>query len=174
MLEKTNLARKVRGFDLCSVEEKHHASCHWGFKNEHHNFIRTQVRVKASRADTEQTHITAAHNEAFDSALQFVQEHIIQQKKVSSLRLIYINKLDECGYPNDGYRSENLMKCLQNHPNINSQIVFSKVEPGDRGCLSLYLVHSVRITVADAVACAYNLACVDKIKLIVWFNTTSL
>ena len=79
MLEKTNLARKVSGFDLCSVEEKHHASCHWGFKNEHHNFIRTQVRVKASRADTEQTHITAAHNEAFDSALQFVQEHIIQQ-----------------------------------------------------------------------------------------------
>ena len=32
-----------------------------------------QVRVKASRADTEQTHITAAHNEAFDSAHQFVQ-----------------------------------------------------------------------------------------------------
>ena len=170
MLGKTSFARKVRGFDLCSVEVKHHASCHWGFKNEHHNFIRTQVRVKASRADTEQTHITAAHNESFDWALQFVQEHIIQQKKViqlSSLRLIYINKLDECGYPNDGYRSENLMKCLQNHPNINSQIVFSKVEPGERGCLSLYLVYSVRITVADAVACAYNLASVDNIKDIV-------
>ena len=159
MLGNTSLARKVRGFDLCSVEAKHHASCHWGFKNEHHNFIRTQMRVKASRADTEQTHITAAHNEAFDSALQFVQEHIIQQKKaieLSSLRLIYIDKLDKCGYPNDGY-------CSENHPNINPKLSSARLSLVTEA-ESLYIVYGVRITVADAVACAYNLASVDKIK----------
>ena len=155
------------GIDLCSVEAKHHASCHRRFKNEHHNFIRTQERAKASITDTEQVHITAAHNEAFGSALKVVQENIIQENKVlplSSLRLIYIDKLDECGYPNDGYRSEHLMKRLKNHPDISSQIVFSKVDPGDRGCMSFYLVYNARITVADAVACAYNLASVDKMK----------
>jgi len=166
-LGKTSFARKVMGIDLCSVEAKHHASCHRRFKNEHHNFIRTQERAKASITDTEQVHITAAHNEAFGSALKVVQENIIQENKVlplSSLRLIYIDKLDECGYPNDGYRSEHLMKRLKNHPDISSQIVFSKVDPGDRGCMSFYLVYNARITVADAVACAYNLASVDKMK----------
>ena len=110
MLEKTSLARKVRGFDLCSVEAKHHASCHWVSKmNTTTSFAH---RWEWKPAHTEQTHITAAHNEACDSALQLVLDLIIQQKKViklSSLRLIYIDKLDECGYPNDGYRSENLM-----------------------------------------------------------------
>ena len=58
-LGKTSFARKVMGIDLCSVEAKHHASCHRRFKNEHHNFIRTQERAKASITQTEQVHITA-------------------------------------------------------------------------------------------------------------------
>ena len=163
---KTSLARKVRGFDLSAVEAKYHGSCHRSFKTEYHNFIRAQERAKVNRTDTEQARVTAAHNEAFNSTLQFIQDHIVKENKViqlSSLRLVYIDKLDQCGYPNDKYRGEHLMRRLQNHQ-INSQIVFSKVDPANKGCISFYLVYSSRITVADAVASAYRLASVDKIK----------
>ena len=43
-LGKTALARKIRGLDLCSVEAKHHTSCHRTFKTEYHNFIRAEER----------------------------------------------------------------------------------------------------------------------------------
>ena len=99
-LGKTSLAHKVRGFDLCFEEVKHYTSCHRAFKTEYHNFIHAEERAKSSSVDTEQACITAAHNEAFSSVLQFLQEYIIQNKvmQLSSLRLIYIDKLDECGY----------------------------------------------------------------------------
>ena len=56
------------------------------------------------------------------------------------------------------------MNRLQSHPDISPQIVFCKVYSGDKGCLSFYLVYSSNITVAEAIACAYTLASVDKIS----------
>ena len=71
----------------------------------------------------EQARITAAHIEAFSSVLQFLHKHIIQENNImqlSSFRLIYIDNLGECDYPNEKYRRENLMKQLQNYPDISS------------------------------------------------------
>ena len=59
---------------------------------------------------------------------------------------------------------EKLMKKLQNHTKISSQIVFSNVDPGDSGAQWFYLVYSSRITVAEAVASAFKLGTVDKIR----------
>ena len=84
--------------------------------------------------------------------------------QLSSLRLIYIDKLEEHRYPNDQYRSVNLMNRLQSYPDISPQIVFCKVYSGDKGCLSFYLVYNSNITVAKVIACAYKLASVDKIS----------
>ena len=60
-LGKTTLARKIGGFDLCSVEAKHHTSCHRTFKTEYHNLIRAEERAVAISTDTEWALITAAH-----------------------------------------------------------------------------------------------------------------
>ena len=45
--------------------------------------------------------------------------------QLSSLRLIYVDKLEENGYPNSEYRSEKLMHRLQNH-DISCNISFTK------------------------------------------------
>ena len=114
-LGKTALARKIRGFVLCSVEAKHHTSCHRTFKTEYHNFIRAEERAVARSTDTERALITAAHSDAFRSVLQYIQENIIKENKIATilLRLIYIDKLEEHGYPKYQYRSVNLMNLLQ-------------------------------------------------------------
>ena len=156
-LGKTTLARKIRGFDLCSVEAKHHTSCHRTFKTEYHNFIRVEKRAVARSTDTERALITAAHSDASRSVLQYIQETIIKENKIVqlySLRLIYIDTLTKHGYPNDQYCSVNLMNRLQSHPDISPRIVFCKVYSGDIGCLSFYLVYSSNRTVAEAIACA--------------------
>ena len=101
------------------MEAKHHTSCHRTFKTEYHNFIRAEERAVARITDTERALITAAHSAAFRSVLQYIHEDIIKENKIvqlSSLRLIYIDKLEEHGYPNDQYRSVNLMNRLQSHP----------------------------------------------------------
>ena len=92
-LGKTVQARKIRELDLCSVEAKHHTSCHRTFKTEYHNFIRAEERAVARSTDTERALITAAHSNAFRSVLQYIHEDIIKENKIvqlSSLRLIYI------------------------------------------------------------------------------------
>ena len=73
--------------------------------------------------DTERALITAAHSAAFRSVLQYIHEDIIKENKIvhlSSLRLIYIDKLEEHGYPNDQYRNVNLMNRLQSHPDTSA------------------------------------------------------
>ena len=78
--------------------------------------------------------VTAAHSDALRSVLQYIQENISKENNIvqlSSLRLIYVDKLEEHGYPNDQYRSVNLMNRLQSHPDISPQIVFCKVYTGD-------------------------------------------
>ena len=81
-LGKTALAREIRGFDLCSVEAKHHTSCHQTFKTEYHNFIRAEERAVARSTDTERALITAAHSDTLRSALQYIHEILSKRTKV--------------------------------------------------------------------------------------------
>ena len=62
--------------------------------------------------------------------------------KLSSLRLVYIDKLDENYNPNLEYWSEKLLHCLQNHE-INEIVSFNQFSPGDKGCVSFSLMCSV-------------------------------
>ena len=98
---------------------------------------------------------------------EYVLEHVIEQNKVlqlSSLRLIYVNELEQNGVSNPDYQSEKLINQLKKHE-IRDEIVFNKVSPGDRGCVSFYLVYSANITVTvDTVPFGYKLASTDKVK----------
>ena len=55
------------------------------------------------------------------------------------------------------------MDRLQINPDIKSKIMFTKVNPNDKGIMSFYIVYSVRITIADAVSLVSKLASSDKI-----------
>ena len=59
------------------------------------------------------------------------------------------------------YRSEMLKDRLQNHE-IHKFIAFAKVNPGNKGCISFYLVYNASVSVADAVTYAYKLGSQDK------------
>ena len=54
--------------------------CHLHFKNKFNNFIHVQERAKVKASDTEQTQVTAAHNEAFNSVIKYIEKHIIKQQ----------------------------------------------------------------------------------------------
>ena len=94
-LGKTALVRNIRGFDLCSVEAKHHRSCHRTFETEYLNFIRAVGRAVARSTDTERVLITAAHSDALRSVLQYIQENVIKENTIVQLSsLIYVDKLE--------------------------------------------------------------------------------
>ena len=81
------------------------------FCNDWNNYKRAYGRSQ-NRDGTDQEAITAAHSEAFQAVLYFIQQQVIVQKQVlqlSALRLIYINVLEEKGFPNSDYRHEQLM-----------------------------------------------------------------
>jgi len=110
--------------------------------------------------------MSAAHEKALASVLEYNQTHVIQQNEVlrlTSLRLIYVGDLKENGCEKSNYRSEKLLKRLQSDP-MKDYIQFTKVEDnkGDAIGLSLWLVFSANITVSHAIARAYSIGSTDN------------
>lgn len=163
-LGQTRLYRQVQGQDLHAAEAQCHPSCRDRFRDTYRNHLMKKERAKNQDQDTEQTHRAAAHVNAFDRVLQVLSKNVIDQNNImqlSSLRLVYIEQLERNNYPNPSYQSEKLLRRLQKHA-ISDLICFTKVNPGDKGCLSFILIYSKDITVAEAVAYSYKLGSVDK------------
>ena len=107
--------------------------------------------------------MAAANEEAFNALLEDINEHIINVNKIeklSPLKLIYINKLEEKHYPNPKYSSEKLKFHLQIHE-INESICFTKTNPSGEGARSYNLNYNEQNIIADAMAVAYELGSRD-------------
>ena len=164
-LGNTRLHRQIIGKDLHAVEAQCHPCCRAKFRREYQSHIRTKERAEKRIVGTEQIRQAAAHEEAFNSVVDILNTHVIERNEVmqlSSLRLIYVDKLEENEYPNSEYRSEKLMHRLQNH-DISCNISFTTVSPDNKGCVSFILIYDNTTTVADAVICAYRLGSIDKL-----------
>ena len=167
-LGNTRLHRQIIGKDLHAVEAQCHPYCHAKLRREYQSHIRTKERAEKRIVGTEQTRQVAAHEEAFNSVVDILNTHVIERNEVmqhSSLRLIYVDKLEENEYPNNEYseyRSEKPMHRLQNH-DISCNISFTKVSPDNKGCVSFILIYNNTTLVADAVICAYRLGSIDKL-----------
>ena len=159
------LHRMVHGEDLFAREARFHPSCRKSFNLKYINHMRdTSKATNRASFKTEQDRKADAHSKAFTAVIDYIEDCIISQNKVvqlSSLRLLYIQELERNGFTNPEYRSEKLKSRLEKHA-INERIAFSKVNPGDKGCITYNLVYSANISVADAVAYAYKLASKDK------------
>uniref|UniRef100_UPI00358E566E uncharacterized protein n=1 Tax=Myxine glutinosa TaxID=7769 RepID=UPI00358E566E len=155
------LHRKVKNKDLFACEAKHHPSCFKAFRTAFYNYERAIHRAEAPK---EQACMSAAHEKAFNSVLEHIQTQVIQQNKVlqlSSLRLLYVEELKLNGYENSNYRSEKLLKRLQNDP-IKEHIHFTKVDHDKCDVISFWLVHSSNITVSNALARAFTPGSTNK------------
>lgn len=122
---------QVKNKDLFPVEAKHHPSC---FKSFHTDFTNYEHRIRRADIgkDTEHAVMSATNDNVLVLVLEHIQTHVVQQNKVlqpSSLRLIYVKELKRNGYENSNYRSEKLLKCIQNDT-INNYVNFTKVDHG--------------------------------------------
>ncbi|KAG1685366.1 hypothetical protein GQR58_009094 [Nymphon striatum] len=107
-----------------------------------------------------------AHQSSFNVVLDFIRERVIGQKEVlqlGTLRYLYVQELERCGFPNLDFRSDKLKTRLERHT-INECIAITKVFSGDRGCIAYNLVYSTSISVAEAVTCAYRIGSKDKFE----------
>ncbi|KAG1682931.1 hypothetical protein GQR58_010461 [Nymphon striatum] len=110
-----------------------------------------------------------AHQSSFNVVLDFIRERVIGQKEVvqlGTLRHLYVQELERCGFPNPDFRSDKLKTRLERHT-INECIAITKVFSGDRGCIAYNLVYSTSISVAEAVTCAYRIGSKDKFEDVV-------
>ncbi len=156
------LHRGVKDVDLFAAEAKHHPSFLRSFRIAFANYERGN-RITEEGDDTEQARVLTAHEKALACVLDHVTTHVVNQKgvvRLSSLWLIYIEELKRNGHDNSNYRSEKLLKRLQND-SIIDVISFMKVDH-EAGAISFWLVYSSNITVCDALARAYTLGSGDK------------
>ena len=157
----SRLHRLVKGVDLFSAEAKYHESCFKSFCTTFFNYERGINRAK----EPKHTEMLAAHEKALASVQDHIQIHVVQQNEVirlSSLRLLFIEELKWNGYENENYRSEKLLKRLQNDP--IQHVSFMKIIADKSGSMSFWLVYSSKITVVDALAQAYTLGSEDKFE----------
>ena len=157
------LHRLVKNTDLFAVEAKHHPSCLRSFRTAFANYERGINRAKVPEY-IENALVTAAHEKALVSVREHIKMHVIQRNEVlrlSSLRLLYVEELKSHGYENENYRSEKLLKRLQNDP-INAHVSFMKIDYEKSNVVSFWLLYSSNISVIDALAQAYTLGSNDK------------
>ena len=163
-MELHDLYRQVKNKDLFACEAKHHPSCFRSFRTAYANYERSLQRALLND-DTEQASLLAAHDKAFSEVVSAVKSLVVEKNqvvKLSSLRLIYIEQLAKNGYENKNYRSEKLLRRLD-QDELREQIQFVKVdtEKVNNG-LPFWLICSAKITVTEALGSAYILGSSDK------------
>jgi hypothetical protein len=159
------LHRQVKNQDLFACEAKYHPSCFKSFRTSFANYERGIERAKRPK-QTEYATMSAAHDQALKLVLGHIQTHIVLKHEVlrlSSLRLLYVEELKNHGYENSNYRSEKLLKRLQNDP-IKDKIQFTRVDNKKDGVISFWVVYSSGITISNAIAQAYTLGSTDKYR----------
>ena len=127
------------------------------------NYLRHQANRSTENKQNEKQE---AHQNSLNVVLDFIREVVIGQKEVvqlGTLRHLYVQELERCGFPNPDFRSDKLKTRLQRHE-INECIAFTKVFRGDRGCITCNLVYNISISVAEAVTYAYRLGSRDKFE----------
>ena len=150
-----SLHRMVLGEDLFAREANFHPSCRTSFNLE---YLQCTKKTKRYFTETEQDQKAAAHLKAFSVVIDTVNKLVIQQDNIVQL---YTEELEKNGLPNPNCRTEKLKARLQND-NISQLITFTKVAPGDQGCITYTLIYSASITIGDAVVNSCKLGSNDK------------
>ena len=87
--------------------------------------------------------VSPAHVEAFTTVKAYLEDHVIGRYEIvcfSSLCVIYIQELEHHGSPNPNFREGNQMARLKNNEMLNENPTFSKVYPGNKGCITYWLI----------------------------------
>lgn len=160
------LYAKVKDIDLFAVNAKKHEHCQIKFARDHFNFMKKSNKGEI-QIENEQSLEIKNHNQAFQVVLDYIRSKIIVEKqiiKLSALKSMYVNKLDELNCPNKKYRNEKLKRRMENHPEISSKIAFTKINEDDQGYFSFYIVYSSDLSVDETISLTYKLANADEIK----------
>lgn len=106
------------------------------------SFQKKKKRQKEKELDPEAKTCEAA----FEKVVNTIKERVLKDEEIilmSELRNIYIQVLEDEGYPNKNFRREKLKAKLTKH-DIHSKIRFAKVSPGNKGFIS-YLVPALQL-----------------------------
>ena len=158
------LWRRTAGVDLHARSANYHRSCYNTFTRDYENFKHGQHRGKE---ETDRARLTAAHQNAYEAVVHYIEENIIGHNKVvqlAFLHAVYVDALEKSGSPNPDYRGEKLLIRIRNDPQFNNRITGSKVTSGNQGSIFLWLLYRADITTSDAMAWAYKLGSAENIK----------
>ena len=146
---------------MFACEAKYHPKCRRQYiANPEH------WRSGSPEATAEQSELEAAHDFCFRHVAKYVDDTVLiagQVVTLSSLRQMYIAKLNETRFANPKFRSDKLKRKLQKHPVLGKKLSFTMVQPKD-STWPFYLVYSSSISVDDAVKESYLLASKDSIR----------
>ena len=130
----------------------------------HTTFANFEPRVNRANDPkrTKDWNFAAVYEKALNFVREHIQTHVIRQNKVLRLTsLLYIEELKRNGYENENYRSEKLLKRLQNDSN-KEHVSFLKVDHDKLDAVSFWLVYSSNISFNNALAQAYTFGSNDK------------
>ena len=120
------LLRRIRGYDLFACEAKYHSKCRKQYMAKHEYWRSTDCS-----SISEQLEMQNVHDQCFKHVAKYVDENVVGKHNVvqlSSLRLLYVEKLQETKFSSEEYRSSKLKKRLENHPILGPKIRFSKID----------------------------------------------
>jgi len=145
-----DLLRRVKGYDLFSCKAQCHKSCRWSYTRDPSSW-----QSSNTTAVSHQTEMEAAHMNAFSCVCAVVDANILREMtvmKLDHLRDIYINRLKETKYSNEGYQSEKLK--AKQVKTYEEKLSFQPLRSAS-GPLESYLVYNSMTDLGKSVKQAY-------------------
>ena len=102
------LLRRIRGYDLVACGAQYHNSCQKEYMVNPDNW-----RSMNEESTEDQKSLEQSHEKAFMEVCKIISDKVIGESlvmKVTELRDLYVNMLDETNHPNKDYRTEKLEK----------------------------------------------------------------
>ena len=152
------LLTRIRGHDLFACEAKYHKNCRMQYMQKAEKWQSTNQEAKIYQINLEAAH----KNSHLKLYVRLLQKDVFQNVKIlklSDLRKIYIDILEDGEHRNPDYRSRKLKHKLESHEPFKDKLSFC-----DMGKFQSYILFSSDIDTHTAVKHAFELASMDMIE----------
>ena len=150
---------RIRGFDLAACGALFHPACKKKYMSKGYD-----GRSPYKEQVKEQQTLEEAHHTAFYEVCKVIDEQILDQKKVmklTDLRSLYSEILENTDFPNNQYRSENLKIKLEKHSPYEGKLGFVRLD--DSSKYQPFLVYSTKTNMSEVIKNAFILGKSDQI-----------
>ena len=158
--EDNDLLQRLELYGNKIDQIKLHRTCRTEYMQKPESWRSRSKEEKESQSELEEAHLDAFQNVCKVIEKSIIEEHNVM--KLTDLREIYIQSLNNSNFPNEDYRGEKLKHKIEKHPLFSKHVSFLRLDNNSQ--YHSLLIYNANTSIAQALGKAYILGGKDTHK----------